>query len=120
MKTLALAQGSPEWHAWRLGHIGGSQAAAVVGECPYNTRLTLWNDFRGIASDLDDDPSKEFIFSKGHEVEGQIRQEFQDLIGEEIKPVCIESERFPIAGASLDGIGLKSGLLEAKLVGAEA
>lgn len=119
MKTLTLVQGTPEWHAWRAGHIGGSNAAAVLGECPYHTPRSLWNELRGLTTDLDEDPSKEFIFSKGHAVESMIRKEFQDLIGEPIAPVCIESEKFPIAGASLDGIGRKAGLLEAKLVGQE-
>jgi putative phage-type endonuclease len=118
LKTVELVQGTPEWHAWRLTHLGGSEAAAVLGECPYRTPRQLWADKKGWQTDLEDDPSKEYIFAKGHQVEGMIRKDFAELIEEEITPVCIESEAFPVAGASLDGIGKRAGLLEAKLVGA--
>lgn len=117
MKTVNIEQGSPEWHAWRLNHLGGSEAAAVRGECPYRTPRQLFAEKKGWQTDLEEDPSKEFIFSRGHQVEGMIRKDFSDLIEEEIVPTCIESESFEIAGASLDGIGKRAGLLEAKLVG---
>lgn len=118
MKTVELIQGTPEWLSWRLSHLGGSEAAAVRGECPYKTPRQLMAEKLGMPIEIEDDPAKEYIFAKGHQVEGMIRKDFSELIEEEIVPVCIESEAFPIAGASLDGIGKRAGILEAKLVGA--
>lgn len=38
---------SPEWHAARLGGIGGSEIAAVLGLSPWESRFSLWHRKQG-------------------------------------------------------------------------
>jgi len=116
MKTNLLQQNTPEWHAWRNAGLGGSDAPIVTGESPYRTPLQLYREKIGepIVSDED---GNDFIFSKGHQTEGLIRKQFQDLTGVEMQPLCLVHPQFEHLRASLDGFDPKLGVLEAKLVG---
>lgn len=112
-----LSQGTSEWLDWRFSGFGGSDSPATLDESPYKTRRELVKE--KITRTVTEDPSKEFIFAKGHRTEGRIRELFQDLIGEDATPVCMQHSKYPELIASLDGRTKKHGVLEAKLVGAE-
>ena len=116
MKTVDLAQGTPEWLSWRNGGIGGSDAPVIAGSSPYRTPLQLFREKRGLESGADEEDN-EFIFSKGHRVEGRIRKGFAELTGVTMHPVCVEHRSIEFMRASLDGLDSKLGVLEAKLVG---
>lgn len=116
MKAVNVIQGSPEWHAFRKEGIGGSDAPVVSGDSPYQSQRGLYLLKRGEAQE--DESGSEFIFAKGHKTEGLIRQQFQELTGVEMAPLCLIHPEFDHIRASLDGFdGGKFGVLEAKLVG---
>lgn len=116
MKTVTLKQGSPEWLEWRRAGIGGSDAPVVLGNSPYRTPRDLY--FEKIGKPLpSEDGGKEYIFALGHQVEGLIRKQFQELTQVEMNPACLVHEKFDYVRASLDGFDPRLGVLEAKLVG---
>lgn len=116
MKVVQLVQGTFEWHKWRREGIGGSDAPALLGVSPYKTRRQLYFEkVEGIEEEIS--PDKEFIFAKGHRVEGLIRKEFADLVGVEIIPICVEHSSESFRRGSLDGYHANQGDFEAKLVG---
>lgn len=111
---LKIKQGTPKWHEWRNKGIGGSDAAAVLKESPYHTPYSLYREKKGLPLHNDNE-DKEFIFSMGHKYEAKMRQEFSNLVGVEMNPVCFESDARPFMKASLDGFDPMVGVLEAKL-----
>lgn len=48
-KILEVKYKSPEWYEMRKTHIGGSDAACILGYDKYRTRLDLWNEMTGKA-----------------------------------------------------------------------
>ena len=48
-KILEVKYKSPEWYAMRKTHIGGSDAACILGYDKYRSRLDLWNEMTGKA-----------------------------------------------------------------------
>ena len=42
-----LEQGSREWHAWRKGVIGASDAPKIMGENPWGSRASLLDEKLG-------------------------------------------------------------------------
>lgn len=114
MKAVALNQNSPEWLAWRMAGIGGSDAPVVTGESPYRTALDLYREKVGEPFEKQDN---DFIFAKGRAAESLIRKQFQDLTGVEMRPACGEHDEIPHVRASFDGLDSRLGVLEAKLVG---
>ena len=48
-KILEVKYKSPEWYAMRKTHIGGSDAACILGYDKYRNRLDLWNEMTGKA-----------------------------------------------------------------------
>lgn len=116
--AINLVQGTPEWITWRNSGIGASDAPVIEELSPYRTRRELFFEKTGKLIEKGD-PSKEFIFAKGHRVEGMIRKEFQELVKTEITPICLVHPQFEYLRASLDGFSVKHGVLEAKLVGQE-
>jgi putative phage-type endonuclease len=116
---IDFAQGTPEWLAWRMGGIGASDAPVIEGTSPYQTIRQLALEKMGRSVATESDPSKEFIFAKGHRTEALIRKQFQELINDEIQPVCFQHSEIEYLRASLDGFSQSHGVLEAKLVGKE-
>lgn len=116
---VQLTQGTPEWNAWRLQGIGGSDAPVIDGSSPYRTLRELFFEKTGKGASSEEDESKEFIFAKGHKTEALIRKQFQDRMNVEIKPICFQHGKFDYLRASLDGFDSTHGVLEAKLVGKE-
>jgi len=114
---IQLTQGTPEWNAWRLKGIGGSDAPVIDGTSPYRTLRELFFEKTGRSTRTEEDESKEFIFAKGHKTEILIRKQFQERMGIQITPVCFQHEKYDYIRASLDGFDSNLGVLEAKLVG---
>lgn len=48
-KIIEVKYKSPEWYAMRKTHIGGSDAACILGYDKYRSRLDLWNEMTGKA-----------------------------------------------------------------------
>lgn len=120
MKVVQIAQGSPEWLAWRMQGIGGSDAPVVLGCSPYRTKYDLFREKARLPRLENDDADKEFIFNRGRQVESVIRQQFFEMTGVMMEPLCGVHEKFDHVIVSLDGFDHKKfGVLEGKLVGAE-
>lgn len=116
MRIVNVTQGTPEWHAFRLLGVGGSDAPALEGSCPYRTPLKLYLIKSQL--EIESDEGKEYIFSKGHQTEAKIRRAFQNEINEEVLPLCGIHDTIDHVRTSLDGFEKnKYGVLEAKLVG---
>jgi putative phage-type endonuclease len=100
MERTELLQGSPEWHAHRASHDNASDAPAMMGESPYQTR----NDFikaRATGTTKDVDPATQRRFDDGHRFEALARPLAEGIIGEELFPVTGTLGRL---SASFDGL----------------
>lgn len=99
-----VAQGSAEWHALRAQHFTASEAPAMMGCSPYETRSAL---LRRKASGIAEEPdaARQRLFERGHEAEAAARPIAETIIGEELYPATMtaEIEGLPLL-ASLDGL----------------
>ncbi|TCS94080.1 putative phage-type endonuclease [Tepidimonas ignava] len=99
-----VAQGSAEWHALRARYFTASEAAAMMGCSPYETRSAL---LRRKASGIAEEPdaARQRLFERGHEAEAAARPIAETIIGEELYPATMtaEIEGLPLL-ASLDGL----------------
>lgn len=117
MNVVSLVQGTPEWRQFRLAGIGGSDAPVVSGDSPYRSPLMLFNEKALKIVDEEED-EREFIFAKGHKMEKLIRQQFAELTGSPMDPLCAIHDKHDHVRGSFDGFdGKKYGVLEAKYVG---
>lgn len=104
MKLHDVIQGSPEWLAQRLNTYNASDAPAMLGCSPYETRSQLIARLAtGIVPEVD--AATQRRFDDGHRFEELARPLAVEIIGEDLYPVS-GSEDFgldkPLA-ASLDG-----------------
>lgn len=103
MKVHDLAQGSPEWHQFRLEHFGASEAAAMLGLSDKVKRTELLRmKHTGNAKEFSDWVQAN-ILDYGHEVEALARPIKEDDIGEDLYPVTCSEDEGRIS-ASLDGL----------------
>lgn len=107
MKLVQLDQRTPEWHAWRAGVIGGSDAAAVMGVSRWDTAHSLWEKKTGRRGPTPDNPA----MARGREMEDEALQAWSSYTGEMAHPVCVEHEKLDFVGASLDGATFDGGLI---------
>ena len=102
MITHQLAQGSPEWIAYRAQHFNASDAPAMMGCSPYKTRAELLREMHtGVVADVDIATQKRF--DNGHRAEALARPLAEEFIGEELYPVTGSLGRL---SASFDGLTL--------------
>lgn len=101
-EILEMKQGSPEWHKFRLDHIGSSDSAAVMEENPWRSRLEVWREKVGISkiAELND------AMHQGNLLEPIARQWYETLTGELYQPIVAEHEKITHLSASLDGISM--------------
>lgn len=117
MKLIQLDQRTPEWHAWRAGVIGGSDAAAVMGVSKWTTIHKLWEQKTGRRGPTPDNPA----MARGREMEDEALQAWSYHTGEIASPVCVEHEEISFVGASLDGMTFDGSLIvEIKCPGEKA
>lgn len=100
MKTHDLIQGTPAWHAYRSNHFNASEAPAMLGLSPYQTRTELLHaHFTGITKEID--ASTQYIFDEGHRFEALARPLAEKIIGEDLYPVTGSEGKL---SASFDGL----------------
>lgn len=100
MKILKLKQGSPEWKEQRLSHIGASDISAITGNNPWKNSYNLWEEKTGRK---DSNISTEAM-RHGSETESIARAVYVEDNGISLDNPTCESDEWPIARASLDGI----------------
>lgn len=100
METIALIQGSPEWHAHRAKHFNASDAPAMMGCSPYKTRTQLLHELAtGIKPEVD--AATQRRFDDGHRFEALARPVAEKIIGEDLYAVVgVEGN----LSASFDGL----------------
>ena len=100
MKTHSLIQGSPEWLAHRAQHFNASDAPAMMGCSPHETRTQLMHRLHtGIAPEVD--PETQRRFDAGHRFEALARPLAEKIIGEDLFPVTGSEGKY---SASFDGL----------------
>ena len=95
-----LEQGSREWHAWRKGVIGASDAPKSMGEIPWGSRSSLLDEKLG--------PVREFQGNaktrEGNSLEGDARKSLETKFKVKLKPTIVQDSKEPFLAASLDAI----------------
>lgn len=102
MKILHLPQGSAAWHEHRRSKFNASDAPAMLGESPYQTRGELLRRMAtGIAPEVDGATQRRF--DKGHAVEKLLIAHACELIGEPLHPFVGVADFDARYSASFDG-----------------
>lgn len=100
MITVNVIQGTPEWHAHRATHFNASDAPAMMGVSPYETRSQLMHRLHtGIAPEVDAGTQRRF--DNGHRFEELARPLAVAIIGQELYPV---TGVHGLYSASFDGL----------------
>lgn len=92
-------QGSPEWHDWRRGVLGASDAGTILGVNPFKTARQLWEEKCGLA---EPEPENDAM-RRGTRLEPLARSAFELETGYDMPPACCYAKEYPFIGASLDG-----------------
>jgi predicted phage-related endonuclease len=104
MKIHNITQGTAEWQALRAQHFTASEAPAMMGDSPYETRgALLRRKATGIAPEVD--PATQRRFDAGHQAEAALRPVAEAMIGDELFPATVTAEidGLPLL-ASMDGL----------------
>jgi len=96
-----LISGTPEWHELRRNSIGASDAAAIIGISPWETRYQLWCEKLGAAQQ-----KQNYVMSRGSAMEPQARAEYEKSVGAQFFPEVVFHDKYPFLMASLDGMSL--------------
>ncbi len=88
----------------RATYIGGSDAAAILGVSPWQSRYQLWAQKTGLVS-IQADPAKEKIFARGKRLEPVILQMFEDESGLKVehRNRRFQDSEYPFLAAEIDG-----------------
>lgn len=102
-KIIHLAQGSPEWLAYRLAKRNTSESAAVLGLSPWTTPYQLWLQKTGRSTQ-----AVSFVMQRGTDLEPAARLAYEKQIGLVMQPLVLEAGAY---SASLDGMTLEGDLI---------
>ena len=115
---MELDQGTPEWHEWRKGKIGASDAPVIMGVSRFKTRFQLWLEFLSFI-----EPSLEsnFIQRRGHYMEDLARKWWELQTMSSWPPKLAVHDKNNKLIASLDGYNEESDeIIEIKYMGGKA
>lgn len=102
METQNLIPNTPEWHAYRSVMRNASDAPAMMGCSPYETRTQLMHRLHtGITPEVD--AATQRRFDEGHRFEALARPLAEEIIGEGLGPVVGSLEGTKLS-ASFDGL----------------
>lgn len=99
---INLVQGSEQWHAFRKGKIGASDAPIIMSVSPFRTRLELWEEKVAIREPQPINSS----MRRGMMLEAPARRCYEKMTGIDVVDAIKVSEEYPFIFASLDGISL--------------
>lgn len=100
---IQLAQGSPEWHAYRLSKRNASESAAVLGISPWMTPYQLWLVKTGrYVTEV------RTAMQRGTDLEPAARAAYEAQTGLVMQPLVLEAGAY---SASLDGMTLEGDLI---------
>jgi len=95
-----LEQGSREWHAWRKGVIGASDAPKIMGENPWGSRSSLLDEKLGLVREFQGNAKTR----EGNSFEGDARKSLESKYKMKLKPTIVQDTKEPFLAASLDAI----------------
>jgi putative phage-type endonuclease len=115
MKKIGLEQGTPEWIAYRLNGVGGSDIASIIGsEGAFKNRQEVLMEKLGHTKELSEFQKK--LFQDGHEWEALVRDQLNTQ-GFNFRPEVVECQFNNRLFASLDGLDVdREMILEVKSV----
>ena len=97
MHTINVQQGTQEWHDLRRQYFTASQAPAMMGVSPYQSRDSLLQ-YHAYGIDQTVTEKQQRVFDRGHETEALARPIAEEVIGEDL---------FPVVGTeNIDGLAL--------------
>jgi len=100
MRKINFEQGSDEWLSWRKTLLTATDASVIMGVSPYCTPYKLWQ--RKIGQIPEQAVTAPML--RGQRDEPRARELFCKMYRMGLTPCCIESEKYPFLGASLDGL----------------
>jgi len=100
---IQLAQGSPEWLAYRLAKRNASESAAVMGLSPWQTPYQLWLTKTGRST-----TKVTAAMQRGTDLEPAARAAYEAQSGLVMQPLVLEDGAY---SASLDGMTLGGELI---------
>jgi putative phage-type endonuclease len=95
-----LEQGSREWHTWRKGVIGASDAPKIMGENPWGSRASLLAEKLGLVREFQGNAKTR----EGNSFEGDARESLETKFKLKLKPTIVQDSKEPFLAASLDAI----------------
>lgn len=95
-----LEQGSPEWHAWRKGVIGASDAPKIMGENPWGSRSSLLDEKLGLVREFQGNANTR----EGNRFESDARKSLELKYKMKLEPTIVQDSKEPFLAASLDAI----------------
>lgn len=101
MKILHLNQHGKDWHQWRQGGIGGSDASAITGDSPFVSPELLARSKREGNTKVIKENAR---MKRGKKLEPLARIKYQDITGIRVRPVCVVHSEHEWLMASLDGL----------------
>lgn len=105
-KALVETEGltREEWLSWRRRGIGGSDAAAVMGQSPFCTKRDLFYDKCGIQPVLDEEESNWVAKEVGHRLEDLVAEIFSKKTGLKVFPIhkMFQHPLYPFMVADVD------------------
>lgn len=118
IETTALVQGTREWHNWRRGGIGASEAPSIMGVSPWTSRFELWATKTGLMQPAEPHVNAAAAMRRGTELEPKARALYIERTGIEVTPETFTCAAHPFIKASLDGWNAeKRHILELKCPG---
>lgn len=95
-----LRQNSPEWHEWRQGGIGCSEAPYIARGRESKSWARLLSQKCGEAECFSGNEAME----RGLELEPKARSRFQRKVGIKMNPACLQSNEHEWLQCSVDGL----------------
>lgn len=102
VKTEGLTEA--EWLSWRRKGIGGSDAAAIMGQSPFCTKRDLYYDKCGIKPVMDEEESNWVAKEVGHRLEDLVAEIFSRKTGLKVFPIrtMFQHPLYPFMVADVD------------------
>ena len=91
-----------EWEKARMGSVGGSDAAAIVGLSEYATPYSLWAEKTGRV--IPEDISQKEAVRLGNDLEDYVAHRFMEATGKKVvrKNAILKNDLYPWAHANVD------------------
>lgn len=100
-KEINLIQGSEDWLEFRKGKISASMIAAIMGKCPFKSRLDAYLEIKGLKTQ-----PVTTAMQRGRDLESVALETLENKTGLLFRPAVFQHDEYDWAIASLDGITL--------------